>query len=70
MKPLRSAFAILLLATACDRTPSPSAVASAPASPKIIFVEPDLQAVSVLPEAQPQSIDMTRSGNEMVLEKR
>ena len=65
MKPLRSAFAILLLATACDRTPSPSAVASAPASPKIIFVEPDLQAVSVLPEAQPQSIDMTRSGNDI-----
>ena len=65
MKPLRSAFAILLLATACDRTPSPSAVASAPASPKIIFVEPDLQAVSVSPEAQPQSIDMTRSGNDI-----
>lgn len=65
MKSLRSAFAILLLATACDRTPSPSAVASAPASPKIIFVEPDLQAVSVSPEAQPQSIDMTRSGNDI-----
>lgn len=65
MKSLRSAFAILLLATACNRTPSPSAVASAPASPKIIFVEPDLQAVSVSPEAQPQSIDMTRSGNDI-----
>jgi membrane-bound lytic murein transglycosylase D len=67
MKPLRSAFAILLLATACNRTPSPTpaVVAATPAGTKIIFVEPDPPAVSVLPDAMPDAIDATRSGSDI-----
>ncbi len=69
MKPLRSAFAILLLAAACTRTPSPSptstAAATTPASTNIIFVEPDPPAVSVLPDAMPDAIDATRSGSDI-----
>jgi len=65
MKVFRPAFAILLLATACNRTPSPTAIAATPATAKIIFVEPDAQAVSVLPDAQAQAIDTTRSGSDI-----
>ena len=66
MKPIRSAFAILLLATACNRTPSPTAaIAAAPNATKIIFVEPEPQAVSVLPDAAADAIDPTRSGNDI-----
>ena len=45
MKPLRSAFAILLLATACDRTPSPSAV-----TPSGITISVRLPQLAKLPE--------------------
>ena len=66
MKPIRSAFAILLLATACNRTPSPTAaVAATPNATKIIFVEPEPQAVSVLPDAAADAIDPARSGTEI-----
>ena len=67
MKPLRSAFAILLLATACSRTPSPAptGAATTPASTNIIFVQPDPPAVSILPDALPASIDATRSGGDI-----
>lgn len=62
MKAFRSTFAILLLTAACSRMPAPTA---APATASIVFVEPDPQAVSVLPDAQPQSIDATRSGSDI-----
>jgi len=65
MKAFLAALASVLLATACNRTPSPSAVAAAPASTEIIFVEPDPPAVSVLPDAQAPAIDATRSGTEI-----
>jgi membrane-bound lytic murein transglycosylase D len=64
MKPLRSAFAVLLLATACTRAPSPAPAAAAvkPIAANVIFVEPDPPAVSVLPDEAPEAIDTTRSG--------
>ena len=68
MTPSRPAYAfvILLLAAACTRTPSPeAAVAAAPASTNIIFVEPDPPAVSVLPDEAPDAIDATRSGSDI-----
>ena len=67
MKPLRSAFAILLLATACTRTPSPApgAAATTPTTANIVFVEPDPPAVSVLPDEASPVIDATRSGSDI-----
>lgn len=66
MKPIRSAFAILLLATACNRTPSPTPVVPAvPSATKVIFIEPDPQAISMLPDEKSPAIDATRSGIEI-----
>jgi membrane-bound lytic murein transglycosylase D len=66
MKPFRLAFAILLLATACTRTPSPvPAGVATTTSARPIFVEPEPRAVSVLPDDMPGTIDSTRNGNDI-----
>jgi membrane-bound lytic murein transglycosylase D len=65
MKPIRCAFATVLLATACSRTPSPAPSVAATASTKIVFVEPDPPAVSTPADAAPDAIDSTRSGSEI-----
>ena len=56
MKPIRSAFAIVLLAAACTRTPSPSPDANA-TNPKLVFVQPDPPTASGLPDATADAID-------------
>ena len=64
MKPVRSAFAILLLAAACTRTPSPSPDANA-TNPKLVFVQPDPPTASGLPDATADAIDAIRSGSDI-----
>ena len=67
MKPIRCAFAISLLATACSPAPSPAPVlaAATPENTKVVSVEPDPPAVSIPPDAAPDAIDATRSGSEI-----
>ena len=64
MKPIRSAFAIVLLAAACTRTPSPSPDANA-TNPKLVFVQPDPPTASGLPDATADAIDAIRSGSDI-----
>jgi membrane-bound lytic murein transglycosylase D len=59
MKPIRSAFAIVLFAAACSRTPSPAAVATTATPAKPASIEPVPAKVSA------DTIDPTRSGSDI-----
>jgi membrane-bound lytic murein transglycosylase D len=65
MKPIRCAFAALLLATACNRSPPPAATATTPASAKPLFVEATPRTASAQPDAAAEPIDTVRSGSEI-----
>ncbi|MFT3896543.1 MAG: transglycosylase SLT domain-containing protein [Thermomonas sp.] len=65
MKPLRPAFAMLLLATACSRTPSPAAATAPPAAVKPVFVEATPRTDSASSDATAEPIDTVRSGSEI-----
>lgn len=66
MKPLRPAFALLLLAAACTRGPSPATSGAATrARANIVFVEPAPATTEAQNAALPETIDTIRNGSEI-----